>query len=418
MNSIEQEAAFQKFSRLKCGALFMSMGTGKTKVALDLAAAKMEQEKCDYVMYIAPANMIDSGTVQTERDKWQPKLELHFFTCEGFGASDRKYLDALSICENHKVFCIVDESLKIKNITAKRTKRIISLGEKCAYRLILNGTPLSKNILDLWAQMEFLSPKILKMTYRQFKDTFCVYYNKGKLKGKVKNQYNVPYLISLIEPYIYQAELDIEVKKNYDDEYYYVNHEDYDEYKEELFNEYCDANNDLNFEAFSTKLQRYYTSLPEHENAVQKVIDSIDGQTVVFVKYLDNIPSGAVRYVGNSGKQERKQILEDFAAGKFKVLYMTYGCGSMSLNLQFCKHIVFADHTWDYAMRIQAEGRIYRMNSDSDVTYHDIICGNSGLEDMILSCIHKKKSKLKEVKEEINNAKGDKEKLKKIVEKM
>lgn len=75
----------------------MSMGTGKTKVALDLAAAKMEQGKCDYVMYIAPANMIDSGTVQTERDKWQPKLELHFFTCEGFGASDRKYLEALSI---------------------------------------------------------------------------------------------------------------------------------------------------------------------------------------------------------------------------------------------------------------------------------------------------------------------------------
>ena len=74
MNSIEQEAAFQKFSLLKCGALFMSMGTGKTKVALDLAAAKMEQGKCDYVMYIAPANMIDSGTVQIERDKWQPKL--------------------------------------------------------------------------------------------------------------------------------------------------------------------------------------------------------------------------------------------------------------------------------------------------------------------------------------------------------
>ena len=113
LNSEIQQEAFDKFSRLKCGAIFASMGTGKTKVALDLAAAKMEQGKCDYVMYIAPANMLDSGTVQTERDKWQPKLELHFFTCEGFGASDRKYLEALSICENHKVFCIVDESLKI-----------------------------------------------------------------------------------------------------------------------------------------------------------------------------------------------------------------------------------------------------------------------------------------------------------------
>ena len=58
------------------------------------------------------------------------------------------------------------------------------------------------------------------------------------------------------------------------------------------------------------------------------------------------------------------------------------------------------------------------MNSDSDVTYHDIICGNSGLEEMILSCVHKKKDKLKEVKEEINLAKGDRKKIKKIVEKM
>lgn len=68
LNSEIQQEAFDKFSRLKCGAIFASMGTGKTKVALDLAAAKMEQGKCDYVMYIAPANMIDSGTVQTERE--------------------------------------------------------------------------------------------------------------------------------------------------------------------------------------------------------------------------------------------------------------------------------------------------------------------------------------------------------------
>lgn len=39
MNS--QQAAFEKLSRLKVGALFMEMGTGKTKVALDLAIGKV-----------------------------------------------------------------------------------------------------------------------------------------------------------------------------------------------------------------------------------------------------------------------------------------------------------------------------------------------------------------------------------------
>ena len=35
-----QEQAFNKLNRLKCGALFMEMGTGKTKVALDLVESR------------------------------------------------------------------------------------------------------------------------------------------------------------------------------------------------------------------------------------------------------------------------------------------------------------------------------------------------------------------------------------------
>ena len=50
-----QEQAFRKLSRLKCGALFMEMGTGKTKVALDLAASKAG--KVDGVLWICPVSL-------------------------------------------------------------------------------------------------------------------------------------------------------------------------------------------------------------------------------------------------------------------------------------------------------------------------------------------------------------------------
>lgn len=39
----KQEEAFKKLSRLKVGALFMEMGTGKTKVALDLISSKQNK---------------------------------------------------------------------------------------------------------------------------------------------------------------------------------------------------------------------------------------------------------------------------------------------------------------------------------------------------------------------------------------
>ena len=50
-----QEKAFEKLSKLKCGALFMEMGTGKTKVALDLINSKLN--KIDYVLWICPVSI-------------------------------------------------------------------------------------------------------------------------------------------------------------------------------------------------------------------------------------------------------------------------------------------------------------------------------------------------------------------------
>lgn len=47
----------------------------------------------------------------------------------------------------------------------------MELGSLSYYRLILNGTQLAETFLDLWTQMEFLSPKILKMRFSQFENT-------------------------------------------------------------------------------------------------------------------------------------------------------------------------------------------------------------------------------------------------------
>lgn len=411
----DQQKAFRKFSRLKCGALFMSMGTGKTKVALELAQHKYHQGKVDFILYIAPASALRSGNIEREREKWTPQLPVDYATCEGFGASDRIYLETLDKVKNHKVFCICDESLLIKNVSAKRTRRIIDIGKHCEYRLILNGTPMTKNILDLWTQMEFLSPKILNMTNREYKDTFCEYFVKARRprdKGRIKRQVNIPYLISLIEPYIYQAELDIEPAKVFHTATYSVDKVEYEDYKEGLFSKYFDGE-DLNFYGFSVSLQKYYTGTQEHREAMEALVNRIDGQVIVFVKFLDNIPDGAERITGDISN--RQEVIERFRNGEFKTLYITYGCGAFSLNLQFCKNIIFADHDWDYARRIQAEGRIYRIDTEEDVHYYDLICDNSGLEEKIQRCLGKKTSLLAEVKGEIERIKGNKEKAKAFI---
>ena len=368
----------------------MEMGTGKTKVALDLINSK--SNKIDYILWICPFSI--KNEIIKERDKWYPAMKIDVVGCETIGSSDRTYLEILKKVATSKTFIVVDESLKIKNINAKRTRRIIEFGGYAQYKLILNGTPITKNVIDLWAQMEFLSPKILKMSFNQFKNTYCEYYIRGKLKGMVKKQHNIEHLISLIEPYIFDCDLDIEAKKMYYNYFYDVDMFQYSSLKNELLE--CITN--IDFFVLTTKLQQFYTTYKEE--MLKELLGQINDQVIIFVKYLDSIPAGANKIVGDMNTKERKQVIDKFERGDFKELYITYGCGSYGLNLQFCRNIIFAEHCFDYSQRIQAEARIYRIGQNYDVNYYNLWC-NVGLEKMIQSSLNKKSNLLNEIKKEI-----------------
>lgn len=107
-----QQLAFEKLSKLKVGALFMEMGTGKTKVALDLIASK--KDKVDYILWICPYSI--KQEIEQERLKWHPELDIDIVGCETISMSDYKAAAIHRNVRTHKTFIIVDESLKIKNM--------------------------------------------------------------------------------------------------------------------------------------------------------------------------------------------------------------------------------------------------------------------------------------------------------------
>lgn len=51
---------------------------------------------------------------------------------------------------------VCDESHQIKNLSSKRTKRVIALGDLAKYRYIMSGTPVLNTPMDLFAQYRFL----------------------------------------------------------------------------------------------------------------------------------------------------------------------------------------------------------------------------------------------------------------------
>lgn len=185
---------------LQAYALFAAMGTGKTYATIATAMARFWDDKIRYLMIISPQTL--HNTWAREFAKWAPagtydikraatndpkmsdwladgdrKLKVILVSVEGLGISQGYYETVCGIVatRGEHMQCTCDESSRIKNPDAKRTERSIVLGNNCAYRTILNGTPIAKGIHDLWAQYQFLDPNIIGSgDYWAFKTRYVV----------------------------------------------------------------------------------------------------------------------------------------------------------------------------------------------------------------------------------------------------
>lgn len=78
----------------------------------------------------------------------------------------------------HAQMIVADESHKIKNPSAKRTKKCFSLADDIPYRIILTGSPILRNSMDLWAQYRFLdSGKTFGDNFYEFRARY--FYDKN-----------------------------------------------------------------------------------------------------------------------------------------------------------------------------------------------------------------------------------------------
>lgn len=361
----------------KVGALFMEAGTGKTRVALEI----VNNSPCDAVVWICPLRTIQN--TKDEVNKWGGfRIPPYYYGIESIQSSDRIYLELLDVIKRcDKPFVVVDESLKIKNAETKRTKRMLNIGSMVEYKLILNGTPMSRNLMDMWAQMEFLSPLILNMTHNQFKDTFCEYTRitkrigyKQYTKEFITGFENVDYLYSLIREYVYQCDLHLNVTQNYQKKYYYISESEKDTYREIkehfLSDEMLEWRNNNIFLEMTQKMQHSYCCSADKIETVMQIFDEIpESKTIIFCKYISS----------------RELCEKQFP--KAKVL--SYQKEAFGLNLQEYNNTIYFDKVWDYALRTQSSRRTFRTGQEYDCRYYDLT-GDVGLESLIDKNISKK----------------------------
>ena len=186
-----QKLALKKSWAEKTYALFMEMGTGKSKVLVDNIAILYNTAAIRGALIVAPKGVYKNwydieipvhlpDHVKHSKVLWEPtsskkkqleldtlfdkkkELKVLIMNVEAFSTPKglqfaKKYLSLF----NGRALFGIDESTTIKNPTAKRTKSILQLGNLVTYRRILTGSPVTKSPLDLYTQCMFLDKKHL-----------------------------------------------------------------------------------------------------------------------------------------------------------------------------------------------------------------------------------------------------------------
>ena len=190
---------FEESKNLPSFALFMEMGTGKTKVTIDTFSHLFEKNKIDSVLILAPKSVYRTWA-EIELPKHVPdRINTEIFIWNSYKKDTKKYRDELEkfcvpksrkpnklyvfimniealsqkketyvfqvanyfIRSNPKNFMIVDESTTIKQSKSNRTKHALKISCNALYKRILTGSPITQNPSDLYSQFKFLDPKIL-----------------------------------------------------------------------------------------------------------------------------------------------------------------------------------------------------------------------------------------------------------------
>ena len=197
-----QVTAYNRFKDSEYFALFADMGTGKSKIAIDIGAYKYNTNQIEAMLIIAPNNVhlqwhreqfplhcpIYYDTFVWEQSRWQNTryrvgfekfmsekakcLKVFFVNVEAFQGETGQQMIRY-FCRFNETFAVLDESTRIKTPEAKRSIAVREL-HTCKSRCILTGTPTAKSPLDIWSPFNFLKKDYFKMGWPEFRNRYSV----------------------------------------------------------------------------------------------------------------------------------------------------------------------------------------------------------------------------------------------------
>jgi SNF2 family DNA or RNA helicase len=181
------------------------MGTGKSKMFIDVGAYLFINKKIDAWLIIGNSGSYDTWVtehlpthvpheVMYDVALWSSKLsgkklakfEKFIKKCGNFQrllivvanveslSWPRSFNILYNFAKNHRTLTVIDESSTIRNHKSRRTQSAFKLRDVSTGRRFLTGSPIDNKPLDIWAQLEFLSAGLSGYrSYYAFKNQFA-----------------------------------------------------------------------------------------------------------------------------------------------------------------------------------------------------------------------------------------------------
>ncbi len=410
------------------GCLADDMGLGKTVQTLTLLQALKNSGATHPSLLIMPTSLIYNWGM--EAAKFTPKLRILNYTgtnrikdVSQFNNYDlvlTSYgiarLDIDLLKEFYFNYIILDESQAIKNPNSNISRAVRKLRSK--NRLILTGTPLENTTLDLWSQMTFINPGLLK-SQTFFTNEFLIPIEKKFDREKTKK------LNTIIKPFIlrrHKSQVAKELPEKVESIKYCSMTPAQEKYYEEIKSYYRNRILDQ-IEQFGIgksqmvllqgliKLRQianhpkmvapdYGEDSGKMEAVLQMTHNAISENHKIlifsqFVKHLSlfqthfrqmGIPFS---YLDGSTKDRQSEVERFQNDESIKVFLISLKAGGLGLNLTRAEYVFLLDPWWNPAVEQQAIDRAHRIGQENRVFIYKFITKNT-VEEKILKLQQKK----------------------------
>jgi len=348
--------------------------------------------------------------------------------------------DILPICD-YETMIILDESSKIKNPSAKRSKAIHQLGRAVKYKIILNGTPITQGASDIFSQYLFLdNGNTFGGSFESFLQTYfskSPYSWKWEIKNNEAMQEISDKIYSIGTRFLKKECLDLPPKLYEQREI---------ELTDKQWSAYCSMRDMLiawieneekikkriDAQVIVTKLLRLsqITSgfskdelgqvvkfgenpkLKELEEDLDAILYN-GNQLVIWARFIQDIKSieellklKKISYglcYGEINDSNRTKAVKDFLDKKIKVFVGQQGSGGLGIDLYTANSVIYFSNDYTLLNRLQSEDRTHRKGSEihNKVTYIDYIAigpnGEATIDYHILGVVLKEKKNVADI---------------------